>query len=102
MNTEKYGIKQEVWQKISEIIYSDSSVDRAILFGSRAKGNFRDNSDIDIAIKGKNITYDNFASIKNKLDELDIPQKIDLILYENIDNKDLISHIERLGIEIEK
>jgi predicted nucleotidyltransferase len=100
MNNEIYGIKQEVWQKIAEIIYSNSSVDRAFLFGSRAKGNFRDNSDIDIVIKGKNITYEEFASIKNRLDELDIPQKIDLILYENIDNKDLLSHIERVGIEI--
>ena len=100
MNNKIYGIKQEVWQKIAEIIYSNSSVDRAFLFGSRAKGNFRDNSDIDIVIKGKNITYEEFASIKNRLDELDIPQKIDLILYENIDNKDLLSHIERVGIEI--
>ncbi len=67
------------------------------IFGSRAKGNYRDNSDIDLVIKGKNINLSTLQEIENKLEALYIPNTIDLLVYDNIHNADLLNHIHRIG-----
>lgn len=75
---EKYGIK------------------RVVLFGSRARGDNRERSDIDIAVSGGNITE--FA--------LDIEDAVDTLLMFDIVNldkyvqKQLLEEIEKDGIVI--
>ena len=72
-----------------------------IIFGSRAKGNFKKGSDIDIALKGENISFELVAGLKTKFNqEMPIPHHVDLVHYESISNKDLIAHIDRVGISI--
>jgi predicted nucleotidyltransferase len=71
-------------------------VTRAVLFGSRAKGNWRDNSDIDIAVWG-NI---NIGSLLEKMDELPTPYKFDIVNYNCISNEHLREHIDRVGVEL--
>lgn len=69
---------------------------RALLFGSRAKGNWRNNSDIDIAVFGDV----NIGSLLTHLDELPLPYKFDMLSYESISSKALREHIDRVGIEL--
>lgn len=95
-----FGLKKEDLNSILKIIFSNEKVREAFLFGSRAKGNFLNGSDIDIAIKAKDLSFEEFLNLKAKLQELNIPQKIDLIVYENIENKDLKEHIDRVGIKL--
>ena len=72
-----------------------------IIFGSRAKGNFKKGSDIDIALKGENISFELVAGLKTKFNqEMPIPHHVDLVHYESISNKDLIAHIDRVGISL--
>lgn len=72
-----------------------------IIFGSRAKGNFKKGSDIDIALKGENISFELVARLKSKFNqEMLIPHHVDLVHYESISNKDLIAHIDRVGISL--
>ena len=71
-----------------------------ILFGSRAKGNFREGSDIDIALKGEETTHDQRDEILRKYDALFIPWKLDLVVYRSIKEPNLREHIDRVGIKL--
>ncbi|MGE5440591.1 MAG: nucleotidyltransferase family protein [Bacteroidota bacterium] len=75
-----------------------TSVKKAILYGSRAKGNFKNGSDIDLTLEGDELELDTLLKILNELDELDLPYKIDLSIYSAISNNDLLEHINRVGI----
>ena len=94
-----YGISQNALDKIKTILFSTQGVEQAILYGSRAKGNFKEGSDIDLTVKG-NLTYDDLIKMSVNLDDLNLPWKIDLSLYSQIKNKDLLDHIDRAGIAI--
>jgi predicted nucleotidyltransferase len=80
-------------------VFSKSSVEKAILFGSRAMGNYRYNSDIDIAVSG-NLDIFGVQMIAEKLDELPLPYKFDILSYEEIQNANLLSHIKKFGVLI--
>ncbi len=66
------------------------------IFGSRAKGNYRNNSDIDLVIWGP-ISPREVESLRMDLDELPTPYEFDLINYENLDHENLKSHIDRIA-----
>lgn len=75
-------------------------IERAVLFGSRAKGTFKPGSDIDIALLGNDISFADLLSADNALDDLDFPYFFDLILYRHISEPALREHIDRVGVTI--
>lgn len=95
----KFGLKNETLQAIQDVFRCYHQIESAVLYGSRAKGNFRPNSDIDLTLKGVDIDLSLLLKIENELDDLMLPYKIDLSVYYNIDNQDLIDHINRVGVE---
>lgn len=97
-----FGISLNYITKINSIFCLYPNIEEVIIFGSRAKGNFRDNSDIDLAIKGKSIDLSTLQQIENKLEELYIPNFIDLIVFDKIENTDLVDHINRVGKQFYK
>ena len=94
----KYGLKEKNIEKISSVFALFNNIEKAILYGSRAKGNFRPESDIDICLKGEKISLSEQFKIENELDNLLIASKIDLSLFHKINNFQLIEHINRIGI----
>jgi predicted nucleotidyltransferase len=102
MSTENllYGIRQEVWDKILAVLNSQPSIKEIILFGSRAKDNFKPGSDIDICLKGSELTSNVIIKLATELDGLDLPWLIDLIHYESIKDEAVKEHIDRVGIEL--
>ncbi len=68
-----------------------------VIYGSRAMGNFREGSDIDLVIKGEGLKMSDLLKIENEIDELLLPYKVDLSLYSQIENDELIEHIQRVG-----
>lgn len=97
-----FGLSSNYIDKINSVFNQYSDIDEVLLFGSRAKGNYRDNSDIDLVIKGNNINLSTLQEIENKLEELYIPNVIDLSVFDTIDNSDLINHINRVGKQFYK
>ncbi len=87
---------------IRAAIASFEGVESATLFGSRAKGNYKTGSDIDIAIKLKQTSTSNPISlIHDKLEEeTPLPYFFDVINYHTIKNQALIEHIDRVGVKI--
>jgi predicted nucleotidyltransferase len=81
-----------------KVLSNSPDVTKAILYGSRAKGNYKNGSDIDLTVMGNALTLKTIYKIENELDDLLLPYKIDLSIFENISNPDLIDHINRVGI----
>jgi len=92
------GLSAHTVDKINAVFARYPSIEQAILYGSRAKGTFRNGSDIDLTLKGENISQSELSRIENELDDLLLPHKIDLSLLRQIDNQNLIGHIERVGV----
>jgi len=93
----KFGLKDETIEKIFEVFKKFSQIEEVILYGSRAKGNSKPSSDIDLTLKGEAISIKELNRIDLVLDDLLLPYKFDLSIYQHIDNPDLIEHINRVG-----
>lgn len=91
-----FGIYPESYQEILTIVENCSSIDEVVIYGSRAKGNYREGSDIDITLKG-NITQNDVSKLWHKLDDSFIPYKFDISIYKDLKSESLIEHIQRVG-----
>lgn len=94
------GLTKQTIAKIKEALQASPKVQSLILFGSRAKGVAQNGSDIDLAIVGDDIDFRDLCSIGAKLDELELPYKIDIVSYNLITNEKLKEHIDRVGVRI--
>lgn len=92
-----FGLKQEDINYIQTIIGRFPEVEKAVIFGSRAKGNYKKGSDIDIALYGNNL-----SRISSKIhdlleEETFMPYFFDVIEYADLSNPALKEHIDRVG-----
>ncbi len=92
-----FGLNISDLNAIISVIKENNKITKIILFGSRAKGNFKNGSDIDLAIFSENLSFDDFLEIKVNLEELLLPYIIDLVDYNTITNEELKQHIQRVG-----
>lgn len=95
----KEGLEAEVILLLNRIFNRYLKIDKAVLFGSRAKGTWWEGSDIDIAIFGINDELE-VERIAVEIDELPLPYKFDIKVYTQIKNPALREHIDRVGILI--
>lgn len=93
-----FGLNKEDIKTITAVISKRHEVEEALIFGSRAKGNFRNGSDVDIVLKGGNITRNTILTISSELnDETIMPYHFDVLNFNAIQNEDLVAHIQRVG-----
>jgi predicted nucleotidyltransferase len=93
------GIKQQELAQILSIFRHHPEIKKVILFGSRAKGTSRQNSDIDLAVDGV-IDDLQIEALAMELDELSLPYKFDVKSLVGIRNSALVDHIARVGVDI--
>lgn len=94
----KSGLSLDTLAKITTVLSRCPALEKAVLYGSRAKGNYRPGSDIDLTLFGETLSYAHLVEIESQLDELMLPYSFDLSLFSQIDNPDLTGHIERVGL----
>lgn len=94
----RYGLPESAIQKILGILSQYPEIEHVWLFGSRAKGNFRTGSDIDLCLEAPKLTLCKRLEIENRLDDLLLPWSIDLLPKHEIDNPALLEHIRRVGV----
>jgi predicted nucleotidyltransferase len=95
----KYGLPQSAFQKICDVLSRYPQVEQAILYGSRAKGNYKTGSDIDLTLRGgADLTLNVIYRILDDLDDLLLPYTIDLSIFDDIGDLDVIEHIQRVGV----
>jgi len=92
-----YGLKQETIEAINQVFAAYDAIEEAILYGSRAKGNYKPGSDIDLTLKGDGLNLEQLNKINNDLDELLLPYTFDISLFRQISNPELLDHIKRVG-----
>ena len=92
-----YGLSEYAVEKITNILKTFPEIDQAIIYGSRAKGNYREGSDIDFTFKG-NLSYNDLSKLYGIFDDSDLPYTFDLSIYRQLNNNELIEHIDRVGI----
>ena len=77
-----------------------AQIQQAVLYGSRAKGTHTPGSDIDLVLKGESLTLEDLLRLRVDLDKLNLPYTIDLSIYNQIQEPDLLDHIHRVGTVI--
>lgn len=83
-------------QKVQDQQYN--KIEKAVIFGSRAKGNYKIGSDIDIAIYGENVNFDVLSKLHSILEEKSpMPYFFDIVDYSHLNHKELKEHIDRVG-----
>lgn len=92
-----YGVSTETWKALLDVFSRYEEVNDVILYGSRAKGNYRNGSDIDLCLKGEGLSISILLNIMIEIDDLLIPYEVDVCIYEKIENQVLIDHIDRVG-----
>ena len=98
-NSNRFGLKAKHIAAIRNAFSQYPSIEQVILYGSRAKGNYRTGSDIDLTIKTKGKAEDNLLfNVIGTLDDLDLIYQMDVSIFDWIENKSLVEHINRVGV----
>ncbi len=93
----KFGLTEKTINKINSVFEKISEIEEVVIYGSRAKGNYREGSDIDITLKGKAISYNCLSKINQEIDDLNTPYLFDISIFDKLESNELINHINRKG-----
>jgi len=94
----RFGLTQRDMQTFREIFDKYPDVKEVHIFGSRAKGNFKNGSDVDLAIVNKDFNSSTLAKLSGEFEDSALPYRIDLVVLSDLTHADLIDHINRVGI----
>jgi len=94
----QYGLSDRTTTTLYSIFQKYSGIKQAVLYGSRAKGKYRNGSDIDLSLKTDvTFTHSDLLHISGDFDDSDIPYFVDVSIYDKLSNTDLKAHIDRVG-----
>lgn len=91
-----YGINQKVYDNLIGYFNKNKDIQQVILFGSRAKGDYENNSDIDLCIECKK---ESKGSIALDIDDLIGIYSCDILFKDSL-NEEIEKQITRYGITI--
>ena len=93
----KFGLSDRVIKELQEVFYRHPSISKVLIFGSRAKGNYREGSDIDLAALGSGLDYAQLLKILAEIDDLELLYSVDLLDYSKTINTPIGEHIDCVG-----
>ena len=94
-----FGLTERDRKYLESVMRKFPEIEQAIIFGSRAMGNSKRGSDVDLAIIGKNIASATALRLRTLLnEELPLPYFFDVVRYEIITNDNLKQHIDEHGV----
>ena len=92
-----FGLTTSTIDKINSVFEKHAEIEEVIIYGSRAKWNFREGLDIDITLLGENITFSVLSKINQEIDDLNTPYLFDISIFKKLESTDFIDHINRVG-----
>lgn len=95
-----FGLKDSELCLLQELFAANERISKVILYGSRAKGNYKPFSDVDITLVGEGLSRRDLNEFLTRLDESSLPYIFDVSIFEKLNNPELIDHINRRGVEI--
>ena len=93
----KFGLSDRVIEELQAVFHRHPNIDKVLIFGSRAKGNYREGSDIDLAALGMGLDYAQLLQILAEIDDLGLLYSVDLLDYHKTINTPIGDHIDRVG-----
>lgn len=93
----KFGLSDTVIRELQDVFRRYANIEKVLIFGSRSKGNYRAGSDIDLAVIGKDIDYNQLLSILCEIDDLELLYSVDLLDYQKKKGTPIGDHIDRVG-----
>lgn len=95
-----YGLKDTEVELLRIVFKKFDKIEKVVLYGSRAKGNYKPFSDVDITLLGDDLSRSDLNKLALEIDDLLLPYQFDISIFKSLKNKDLIEHIMRMGIVI--
>ena len=96
----QFGLPDGVVSRLVALLAGNEKISKVRLFGSRAKGNYREGSDIDLCVDAPDLSLQEKFRLENAIDDLMLPWKVDVVVMQQIDNAALLDHIERVGVRL--
>lgn len=93
-----HGLREVTVERIRAVLAQFPEVEKAVLYGSRAKQTYRPGSDIDLTLCGGELNHTLLSQINNELDDLLLPYQIDLSLMASLSHPALLDHIRSVGV----
>lgn len=93
----KFGLSDSVIVELQGVFRRHKNISKVLIFGSRAKGNYREGSDIDLVAIGNNLDYNQIIKILTEIDDLELLYSVDLLDYSKIIGTPIGDHINRVG-----
>jgi len=100
VQTKKFGIEEEILDKIVEIFKKYKQVKKACIFGSRARGDYKRGSDVDICIWLEDDVENPIYKIEDELEEVDTILLFDIVVFSSITKESLKDSIIKEGVVI--
>lgn len=95
----KFGLDESTITALQSVLRRYPQIQKAILYGSRAKGTYKTGSDIDLTLVGNAQLNDTLlAQIECEIDDLLLPYTIDLSILDSISDCEVRAHIDRVGV----
>ncbi|ADD03030.1 DNA polymerase beta domain protein region [Thermoanaerobacter italicus Ab9] len=98
--SKKTGLSVTLLKEIIKVISKYTSVEKAVIFGSRGRGDFRKTSDIDICLFGDEVTHTEVNLLEFDLKELNTPLDFDVVSFKSITKEELKENILKDGVEV--
>lgn len=95
-----HGLPDQTVARIVGVLTRFPAVKEAVLFGSRAKATHKPGSDVDLALVGAALDWRIVGKIYDALDDLLLPYRFSLIIYDAKTDADVAAHIARVGISV--
>jgi predicted nucleotidyltransferase len=97
--TDHFGLRPDIIERIRGVFARFPAVERVVLYGSRARGDERYNSDFDFLVQGEELEFSAWTAISRAIDDLMLPWKVDLVLDKMLRHTGMRANIEREGVE---
>ncbi len=93
----QFGLNENNIKLITSVFQKYPTINEVVIYGSRAKGNYTERSDIDLVVKNSPIDRHIISKILMDLNDSDLPYLLDIQSFEAIKNQQLLEHINRVG-----
>lgn len=94
-----FGLSDDIIHLLRDVLRAHPEVERAVIYGSRARGDYSNGSDIDLTLVGTHLTEAILHRIAMEMDNLPIPHTVDLSIRSSLRNPALIQDIDNQGVE---
>ena len=91
-----FGLPDKTVFLLNEVFSKYPKIEKVLIYGSRARGDYRNGSDIDLTVVG-DISFNDKTCISGLIYDLPNPYTCDLSIFSDIRNENLVDHIERIG-----